>query len=222
MGGRVVALNQTVSAHRHPDRRRRALGGLIQADTAIRPGDSGGPLVNNAGQVVGMNTAATDSYKMSGGQGFAIPIGHAMGVAGAIRAGAGSNTVHIGPTAFLGMGVAENGGNGARVVRVVNGGPAGGTGIAAGDTIIGVDNVAINGPTSMTDVMVPHHPGDTITLRWRAQDGEHSAPVHWPTDLRPDFRADPPGGRPIRLPSAGRIARVIPNVAPRVPVASWN
>jgi S1-C subfamily serine protease len=124
-----------------------------------------------------MNTAASDSYRMSGGQGFSIPIGRAMGVAGAIRGGAGSNTVHIGPTAFLGLGVAENGGNGARIARVVNTGPAAATGIAAGDTIIAVDNVPINGPTAMTDVMVPHHPGDTITLRWRAQDGEHSAPV---------------------------------------------
>jgi S1-C subfamily serine protease len=60
---------------------------------------------------------------------------------------------------------------------VVNTGPGAGTGIAPGDTIIAVDNVPINGPTAMTDVMVPHHPGDTITLRWRAQDGEHSAPV---------------------------------------------
>jgi S1-C subfamily serine protease len=177
VGGRVVALNQTVSATDTLTGADERLGGLIQADTAIRPGDSGGPLVNAAGQVVGMNTAASDSYKMSGGQGFAIPIGHAMGVAGAIRSGAGSNTVHIGPTAFLGLGVAESGGAGARVQRVVNGGPAGGTGIAPGDTIIGVDNVPINGPTAMTDVMVPHHPGDTITLRWRGPAGEHSAPV---------------------------------------------
>jgi S1-C subfamily serine protease len=177
VNGRVVALNQTVSATDTLTGADERLGGLIQADTAIRPGDSGGPLVNNAGQVVGMNTAASDSYKMSGGQGFAIPIGRAMGVAGAIRSGAGSNTVHIGPTAFLGLGVAENGGNGARVARLVNGGPAAGTGIAAGDTVIGVDNVSINGPTAMTDVLVPHHPGDTITLRWRSADGERSAPV---------------------------------------------
>lgn len=177
VSGRVVALNQTVSATDTLTGADERLGGLIQADTAIRPGDSGGPLVNNAGQVVGMNTAASDSYKMSGGQGFAIPIGHALGVAGAIRSGAGSNTVHIGPTAFLGLGVAENGGAGARVQRIVPNGPAAATGIAPGDTIVGVDGVAINGPTSMTDVMVPHHPGDTITLRWRAQDGDHSAPV---------------------------------------------
>jgi S1-C subfamily serine protease len=176
--GRVVALNQSVSATDTLTGANENLGGLIQADTAIKPGDSGGPLVNNAGQVVGVDTAATDSYKMSGGQGFAIPIGHAMGVAGQIRSGAGSNTVHIGPTAFLGLGVAENGGNGAAIQRLVDGGPAAGSGIAPGDIITSVDNVPINGPTAMTDVLVPHHPGDVITLHWRsAQGGDRSAPV---------------------------------------------
>jgi S1-C subfamily serine protease len=176
--GKVVALNQTVSATDTLTGANETLGGLIQADTAIKPGDSGGPLVNNAGQVVGVDTAATDSYKMSGGQGFAIPIGHAMGVAGQIRSGAGSNTVHIGPTAFIGMGVAENGGNGALVQRLVDGGPAAGSGIGPGDVIVAVDNVPINGPTAMTDVLVPHHPGDVITLHWRAAaGGDRSGPV---------------------------------------------
>jgi len=178
VAGKVVALNQTVSATDTLTGADETLGGLIQADAAIRPGDSGGPMVTEGGQVVGMNTAATDSYKMSGGQGFAIPIGTAMGVAGQIRSGAGSNTVHIGPTAFLGLGVTDNGGNGARVERVVGSGPAAAAGISAGDVITGADNTPINGATSMTDVLVPHHPGDTITLHWRARgDGDRSAPV---------------------------------------------
>jgi hypothetical protein len=30
----------------------------------------------------------------------------------------------------------------------------------------------------MTDVLVPHHPGDTITLHWRAKGGgDRSGPV---------------------------------------------
>ncbi|MCV7090681.1 S1C family serine protease [Mycobacterium interjectum] len=178
VAGKVVALNQTVSATDTLTGAEENLGGLIQADAAIRPGDSGGPMVNQAGQVIGMNTAATDSYKMSGGQGFAIPIGTAMGVAGQIRAGAGSNTVHIGPTAFLGLGVTDNGGNGARVERVVGSGPAAAAGISAGDVITGVDNTPITGATSMTDVLVPHHPGDTIILQWRANaGGDRSGPV---------------------------------------------
>ena len=178
VSGRVVALNQTVSATDTLTGADETLGGLTQADAAIRPGDSGGPMVNSGGQVVGMNTAATDSYKMSGGQGFAIPIGTAMGVAGQIRSGAASNTVHIGPTAFLGLGVMDNGGNGARVERVVGSGPAAAAGVSAGDVIIGVDNVPINGATSMSDVLVPHHPGDTIFLHWRAKGGgDRSGPV---------------------------------------------
>jgi S1-C subfamily serine protease len=172
VAGTVVALNQTVNATDTLTGANETLGGLIQASAAIRPGDSGGPMVNGAGQVIGMNTAATDNYKMSGGQGFAIPIGTAMGVAGQIRSGGGSNTVHIGPTAFLGLGVTDNGGNGARIERVVGTGPASGAGLSPGDIILGIDNVPINGATAITDVLVPHHPGDTIALHWRTRGGE--------------------------------------------------
>jgi S1-C subfamily serine protease len=162
--GRVVAVNQTVSATDTLTGATETLDGLIQVDAAIKPGDSGGPLVNGAGQVVGMNTAATDSYKMSGGQGFAIAIGRAMAIAGAIRSGAGSNTVHIGSTAFLGLGVVDNNGSGARVERVVSSGPAAAAGISVGDVIVSVDGAPINGATGMTDVLIPHHPGDIIQL----------------------------------------------------------
>jgi S1-C subfamily serine protease len=171
VSGRVVAVNQSVSATDTLTGATERLGGLIQVDAAIKPGDSGGPLVNQGGQVVGINTAATESYKMSGGQGFAIPIGRAMGVAGAIRGGAGSNTVHIGPTAFLGLGVVDSGG-GARVERVVESGPAGGAGISVGDVITQVDSVPINSATAMTDVLVPHHPGDTILITVRTRSGD--------------------------------------------------
>jgi S1-C subfamily serine protease len=171
VSGKVLALNQSVSATDTLTGAEENLGGLIQADTPIKPGDSGGPMVNNAGQVIGINTAATDSYKMSGGQGFAIPIGTAMAVGGQIRSGAGSRTVHIGPTAFLGLGVVDNGGRGARVERVVSSGPASGAGISPGDIITSVDNVPINGATGMTDVLVPHHPGDTIAVSFRTASG---------------------------------------------------
>jgi S1-C subfamily serine protease len=171
VAGHVVAVNQTVSATDTLTGADETLGGLIQADAAIRPGDSGGPMVNNSGQVVGLNTAATDNYKMSGGQGFAIPIGQAMGVAGQIRAGAGSPGVHIGPTAFLGLGVMDNNGNGARVARVVGSGPAAAAGITAGDVITAVDGAPINGATAMTNVLVPHHPGDNIAVSYRANSG---------------------------------------------------
>src|SRR6185312_7858813 len=75
------------------------------------------------------------------------------------------------PTAFLGLGVMDNNGNGALVQRVVSSGPAAAAGIAPGDVITGVDNAAINGATSMTGVLVPHHPGDTIAVHYRSNNG---------------------------------------------------
>ncbi len=169
--GKVIGVNQTVQAADSLTGSSETLGGLIQADTAIKPGDSGGPMVNYAGQVVGVNVAATENYRLSGGQGFAIPIGNAMGVAGQIRSGGGSPTVHIGPTAFLGLGVADNGGNGARVERVVGGGPAGAAGLEPGDVIFAVNGGPVNGATSMTQALVPHHPGDNIAVAYRAAAG---------------------------------------------------
>ena len=81
--------------------------------------------------------------------------------------------MHIGPTAFLGLGVTDHGGNGAHVERVVTSGPAAAAGLSPGDVITSVDGAAINGATAMTDVLVPHHPGDTISVNYRTAGGEN-------------------------------------------------
>jgi len=81
--GTIAALNQTVTAGDDLTHRSELLTGLIQIAAAIRPGDSGGPLVNSSGQVIGVDTAAADSYRVQGrgGQGFAIPIDEAVQIA---------------------------------------------------------------------------------------------------------------------------------------------
>jgi len=172
VAGKVVALGQTVQASDALTGAEESLSGLIQVDAAIAPGDSGGPVVNNAGQVVGINTAASDNFQMSqGGTGFAIPIGQAINIANQIRSGGGSPTVHIGPTAFLGLGVVDNGGNGAKVARVVGNAPAASVGISNGDVITAIDGAAINSATAMSDALNPHHPGDTISVSWQSKSG---------------------------------------------------
>lgn len=170
--GRVVALNQTVQASDALTGASETLDGLIEVDAAIRPGDSGGPTVNSWGQVIAMNTAASDNFQMAqGGTGYAIPIGRAMGVADQIRSGAGSPTVHVGPTAFLGLGVVENNGHGAKVQRVVGTAPAALAGISPGEVITAIDGAAINSATAVSDVLITHHPGDTISVSWTSKSG---------------------------------------------------
>lgn len=169
--GKVIAVGQTVQASDALTGAAETLNGLIQFDGAIAPGDSGGPVVNSAGQVVGVNTAASENFQLQGGQGFAIPIGTAMGIANQIRSGGGSPTVHVGPTAFLGLGVVDNGGNGARVQRVVGSAPAASVGIANGDVITAIDGVPINSATALSDALTPRHPGDVISISFTSKSG---------------------------------------------------
>lgn len=163
--GRVAALNQTVSANDALTGSKETLVGLIQVDANIRPGDSGGPTVNGANQVIGMNTAASENYHLGRGQGFAIPINEAMAIAAQIRSGGGSPTVHIGPTAFLGVGVNDAPGGGGAIVRqVIPTGPAAGAGINTGDVITSIDGQPVNSATSLTNILDQHHPGDGVSV----------------------------------------------------------
>src|SRR5574337_119195 len=179
--GRIIGLNESVSALDELTGSSETLTNVIKADTPVRPGDSGGPMVSAAGQVIGMTTAASDSYKLNepGGAGYAIPIDQAMSIARQIRSGIGSGTVHIGPTGFLGVGVVDNEGGGARVAQVLEGTPAGGTGISNGDVITSVNGSPVNSPTDLTNLLDQRHPGDSVTVTWRSHLGgdERSANV---------------------------------------------
>ena len=163
--GRVAALGQTVSANDALTGSTETLVGLIQIDANIRPGDSGGPTVNGANQVIGMNTAASQNFHLGRGQGFAIPINEAMAIAGQIRSGASSATVHIGPTAFLGVGVNDAGGGAGAIVRqVIPTGPAAGAGLTPGDVITAINGQPVNSATALTNILDQHHPGDHVTV----------------------------------------------------------
>ena len=59
--GSVTALNQSITASDEGSSDSEQLSGLIQTNAPIQPGDSGGPLVNSAGQVVGIDTAASSA-----------------------------------------------------------------------------------------------------------------------------------------------------------------
>src|SRR5690625_244130 len=178
--GTVTALDQTVSASDDLTGASETLTGKIRASTPLRPGDSGGPMVNAAGEVIGVNTAASENYKMAqpGGEGFAIPINQAMAVANQIRSGNASDTVHIGATPFLGIGVVDAGGSGVKVVQVLNNTPAEQAGVRRGDILLALAGDDIDSATTLTRVIDQHHPGDTVELRWRSpQGGEQSANI---------------------------------------------
>jgi serine protease Do len=173
--GPVVALNRTVNAEDMLTGSSEEVNGLIEVAADVRPGDSGGPLVNSAGQVVGVVTAASLNFQMGpGGTGFAIPINDAMAIAGQIRSGTPSASVHIGQPTLLGVGVStQPSRQGGIVVRdVMRGGPAAQAGVVVGDVLTGLDGTPLDSATTLTYVLDRHYPGDVVDLTWIDRGGQ--------------------------------------------------
>lgn len=175
--GQVVGFGRTISAKDELTGGSNQMTGLIEFAAPVRAGDSGGPLVNSAGQVVGMTTAATLNYRMGpGGKGFAIPINDAMAVAGQIRSGVASDSVHIGPPTLLGVGVSSREQQeslpGVIIHEVLHGGPAQQAGLHDGDVLVSIDGTQLNSATSLTSVLDRHYPGDVVELVWIDRAGE--------------------------------------------------
>ncbi|MCG7608510.1 MULTISPECIES: S1C family serine protease [Mycobacterium] len=173
--GTVSAFNRTVNAEDELTGTSDEINGLFEFAAPVRAGDSGGPVVNDAGQVVGMTTAASVNFRMGpGGKGFAIPINDAMGIAGQIRARTPSPTVHIGPPTMLGVGVrtAQRQSRGVIVQDVIPGGPAEAAGLAPGDLLTTIEGTPLDSARTLTLVLDRHYPGDVVGLTWLDQAGQ--------------------------------------------------
>ena len=181
--GHIASLGASITASDEGAGTSEQLTGLIHHNAGIQPGDSGGPLVNTAGQIIGINTAASQGTQFQGQQtqAFAIPINQAKSIADQIEAGTSSTTVHIGPTGLLGVQImsadsaAASGiqtGAGANVAGVVAGTPAAGAGLTQGDEIVSVDGQSVSSPEQLQSALGQHHPGDSVTIGWQDQTGQ--------------------------------------------------
>ena len=197
-GGTVTATGQTITASDDLSGTSEQLTGMIATNANIQAGDSGGPLVNASGQVIGIDTAGSQTSQFASqqtGAGFAIPINVATETATQILDGHSGGGVHVGPTAFLGVkigqsssgvpgsGFGNNGtpasGSGVPIAGVVSGGPAAKAGLSAGDAITSVAGHPVNSQTSLRHVMVNDlTPGQSETVTYTAASGQqHSVTV---------------------------------------------
>jgi S1-C subfamily serine protease len=188
-GGTVTATGQRVTASDELTGTAEHLTNMIETNADIEAGDSGGPLVNAAGQAIGMDTAGSDTFQFAteaGGTGFAIPISAATAIAAQITDAHASSTVHVGPTAFLGVqiGQSASGGfgsgygaseppSGVQISGVVSGSPAAGSGLSGGDTITAVAGHSVSSQAALQTVMVNDvKPGDRVTVRYTDSTGQ--------------------------------------------------
>ncbi len=194
--GTITSLGASVTATDESAGVSEQLTGLIRTNADVQPGDSGGPLVNAAGQVIGVDTAASSGFHFQAGsatepsEGFAIPLNQASAIARQIEAGKSSASVHIGATGFLGValltsGTAPGAGGpgsaataGATVTGVEPGSPAMAAGLKAGDVIESIGGHVVASPSAVPAAIEAYHPGDKISIGWLDQSGQrHTATV---------------------------------------------
>ncbi len=79
--GTVEATDQSIIASDPSAGTSEQLDGLIETSAGLQPGDSGGALVNGSGQVIGMNTAASEIEPVGSPSQLRHPIQSALAVA---------------------------------------------------------------------------------------------------------------------------------------------
>ena len=146
----------------------------IQTDAAINPGNSGGPLVNLQGQVIGINTAGTQSAENIG---FAIAIDSAKSTIEQAEAHPLAPSAYIGVipqtvTAEIALQLGLGTNSGAYVFAVSKDGPAAGAGIVEGDVIVGIDGHTIDTTDDLANVLADLKPGTKVSVEIIDRNGD--------------------------------------------------
>jgi S1-C subfamily serine protease len=165
--GRITHLGQSITVSDDQGGTNR-LTGMIETSASLEPGDSGGPLLYG-GRVVGMDAAASRTGgENQFGDSYAIPISTTSSVVHQVLGGHTTSTVHVGPTAFLGVLLKRLGGNvqGAAIQDVIPGSAAAKAGIGRGDTIVRAGGHTIASAKDLQHVILQVAPGKPLGLSW--------------------------------------------------------
>ncbi len=152
---------------------------FIQTDAAINPGNSGGPLLNQAGQVIGINTAIRARAE---GIGFAIPINTAKRIKDVLARGEKVSHPYIGISmASLNPEFAKRLNRipdqqftvpeieGVLVMRVLINTPAESAGLLSGDVITQVNGQKITNAEQLQSLVAKTQVGKPLKLTLQRQ-----------------------------------------------------
>ena len=178
--GKVLALRRAITVSDDLGDTNR-LTGLIESSAPLRPGDSGGPLLSGT-KVIGLDAAASRTFVFHGGgvgDAFTIPIETAIGVSNNVSAGEASATVHVGPTAFLGVSIEDAGQAAGALVRSVSAGsPAERARLGMGDVIVTFAGHRVTSANRLRSLVLAQTPGKVVKVTWIDQyTGSNSASV---------------------------------------------
>lgn len=172
--GIISGLNRDITASDQSGNAQESLGNVIQTDAEINFGNSGGPLVDLNGKVVGINVAIDSSGTSIG---FAIPVNDAKPVIRSvrevgriIRPRLGVSYIMITPEIAIDNKLKRQAGawisaGSSGKPPVIDGSPAAKAGLEAGDIVIEIDGVKLEGTKTLLSIIQQRKPGQKVGLR---------------------------------------------------------
>jgi len=142
---------------------------FIQTDAAVNRGNSGGALVNLRGELVGIPTLIMSPTGAYSGNSFAVPVSIVKKVVDDIiefgevqRAVLGVNIQDLDSELARRQNIDRI--EGVYVSGVLDGGAAKDAGIAEGDIILRIDDVAVNSPSELQEQIARYRPKDKVNV----------------------------------------------------------
>lgn len=155
---------------------------FIQTDAAVNPGNSGGALVNNAGELIGVNTAIASKTGSFVGYSFAIPVNIVKKII--------NDIIEFGEVqrAYLNINIADINSEiakeleldkieGVFVADVHKDGAAELAGLLKGDIITKVESITVNTVAQLLEQISKYRPGDKINITVKREGKEKNYKV---------------------------------------------
>ncbi len=139
---------------------------VIQTSAPINPGNSGGALVNYDGEVIGINTAKTDTT-VAEGMGYAIPSNTVKEIMEQLEKEGTQPKPYIG---IMGSDITDEVSQlyklpvGVLVRQVIEGSPAEASGLQEGDIITAIDDKSVMNMDALIDEIANYEVGTTVNL----------------------------------------------------------
>ncbi len=139
---------------------------VIQTSAPINPGNSGGALVNYDGEVIGINTAKTDTT-VAEGMGYAIPSNTVKEIMQKLETEGTQPKPYIG---IMGSDITDEVSQlyklpvGVLVRQVIEGSPAASSGLQEGDIITAIDDKSVMNMDDLTEEISNYEVGTTVSL----------------------------------------------------------
>lgn len=152
---------------------------LLQTDAAINPGNSGGALINEAGEIIGINSAKYSDTDVEG-MGFAIPIYKVVNIIDDLMNTKTKIEVDENQRGYLGIqGVTVDSStaknynmpSGVYVYKVLDGGAASSSELQEKDIITSFNGTAISSMEELSEQLKYCAIGDKVTLKVQRQNG---------------------------------------------------